>query len=428
MRHLATLLLTSLILSACSHNGTSFVVEKPVGGKSTTSFNTNISSGSGANTVTINTGSGSATTTISSNTVSTPITTKIDEHWFKPNLILNERPQSIYLVNKPEPRLQAEIEQALKDTNKLRAEKGLSPLVYDASLAAHAQRRAEEIAQLYAHQRPNGESYASGSSGFLSENITQGYKDSQGAVLTSWRNSQAHYQNMINPQYTKIGIGLVYVSGSQAGYQWVQIFGVDNTVSQYQFNNNPAKNNALTLKETEEWVTTTQDNPHWVFVAGRGISIPSHYASEQWQSFNNAIYQGVINGYQNVRYGMVQKSHGDYKTFIHGNHTPLASMPQSGNAIYSGYAAISDGQNVNTNLTSHLKANFSDKQLTGALAENGEKIIGIQAHIKGSHFYSPEQASVQTEGAFYGSHADAVGGMFLESSTGKYGTFGAKKQ
>lgn len=51
----------------------------------------------------------------------------------------------------------------------------------------------------------------------LAENIAQG-QTSASHVVNSWRNSGGHYANMVNPQYTEIG---VWWTGSY----WIQVFG-----------------------------------------------------------------------------------------------------------------------------------------------------------------------------------------------------------
>ena len=77
-------------------------------------------------------------------------------------------------------------------------------------------------------------------------------------------------------------------------------------------------------------------------------------------------------------------------------------MPQTGSATYTGKAVISDGRNVNTNVAAHIQANFSAKQLDGALVENNNKLMDIHATIRGTSFYNQESAPVATQGGFFG--------------------------
>ena len=81
-------------------------------------------------------------------------------------------------VERPVPDEQKQIDEALKLTNELRAEKGLQPLRYNESLAAYATQRAKELVTLNAHKRPNGDNpldnrYLPGN-GLVGENIAAG--------------------------------------------------------------------------------------------------------------------------------------------------------------------------------------------------------------------------------------------------------------
>lgn len=139
-------------------------------------------------------------------------------------------------VPRPDPILAGEIQNALRHTNALRAEKGLKPLHLDARLTAYAQVRASELATHFSHTRPNGKVYHHAlSRGRSGENIAAGHSSAQKTVLTQWRTSKGHYGNMINPNYSKIGIGLYHAPNSRFGYYWVQVFGDDGTTAPFVF-------------------------------------------------------------------------------------------------------------------------------------------------------------------------------------------------
>ncbi len=113
--------------------------------------------------------------------------------------------------------------------NKERATKGLSALTFDNELCQVANLRAEEIATLFSHTRPNGKDCFSAYTelGYTNyeyctrgENIAAGQKTSV-FVMESWMNSSGHCANILGSKYTKIGVG-VYYSGNQ--YYWVQVF------------------------------------------------------------------------------------------------------------------------------------------------------------------------------------------------------------
>jgi uncharacterized protein YkwD len=120
--------------------------------------------------------------------------------------------------------------------NELRGKMGAGNLVLDDNLCAAADLRAAETAQLFSHTRPNGNDCFSalaaiGSSrdnyGYLGENIAYGTADSYAyapAPFNAWVNSPGHYSNMINTNFTAVGIGKYY-NPSNGGTYWVQFFG-----------------------------------------------------------------------------------------------------------------------------------------------------------------------------------------------------------
>ncbi len=118
--------------------------------------------------------------------------------------------------------------------NNYRSEVGVSPLELDTELSVAATVRAMEMAYSgkFSHERPN----MSGDDSCFTvltdlqigrsangENIAAGVSSVKG-VMNGWRNSQGHYENMINPVYKKVGFALVSLSGSKYGYYAVQIF------------------------------------------------------------------------------------------------------------------------------------------------------------------------------------------------------------
>ena len=56
---------------------------------------------------------------------------------------------------------------------------------------------------------------------YAGENIASGQKTSK-EVMQSWLNSSGHRANILNPNYTELGVG--YVEGGTYGTYWVQLF------------------------------------------------------------------------------------------------------------------------------------------------------------------------------------------------------------
>lgn len=117
--------------------------------------------------------------------------------------------------------------------NGYRKEVNAKELVLDYDLSVAATIRAMEMAYTnkMSHTRPNGSScftilkdlnYTSYYT--VGENIAAGYNTPQ-TVATGWRNSKdGHYENMINSEYTKIGLGMVTLKGTSYGTYWAQLF------------------------------------------------------------------------------------------------------------------------------------------------------------------------------------------------------------
>lgn len=112
--------------------------------------------------------------------------------------------------------------------NQERANAGLGPLTLDPTLCSLAGIRASEITQSFSHTRPDGRPCQSimddyGVSYFSwGENIAAGQTTAQ-KVMEAWMGSPGHKQNILNPGYNKIGLGLVVVDSGYR-YYWAQIF------------------------------------------------------------------------------------------------------------------------------------------------------------------------------------------------------------
>ena len=108
-----------------------------------------------------------------------------------------------------------EIREVLRIINGFRAEGGLAPLKLNEELTVIANVRAEELAWsgVHSHTRPNLQSCFSlmrengFETGMAGENIGWGYSTPE-AVCEAWKNSETHYKNIMDPQFTEVGIGV----------------------------------------------------------------------------------------------------------------------------------------------------------------------------------------------------------------------------
>lgn len=123
----------------------------------------------------------------------------------------------------------SEIQQVLDLVNQERAKAGVSPLKLSTSLDSMAKVKAEDMRDnnYFSHTSP---SYGSPfdmmkkfgiSFSTAGENIAAG-QQSASDVMNSWMNSPGHRQNILNPSYTEIGIGVA--KGGSYGTYWVQDF------------------------------------------------------------------------------------------------------------------------------------------------------------------------------------------------------------
>lgn len=125
----------------------------------------------------------------------------------------------------------------------------LQPLTYDYALEQVAMKRAAEIALSYSHTRPDGTNYYTAFSengvytSVYAENIGVNYS-SAATLHSAMRQDSANYsgqeqrRNMLNSQFTAVGIGHVYYNGY---HYWVEEFANTVTRTVYTAPDNQSK-------------------------------------------------------------------------------------------------------------------------------------------------------------------------------------------
>ena len=119
-------------------------------------------------------------------------------------------------------------DEVLDYTNTFRKEANKKELVLDDELSNVAYLRAKEIAHnnMFSHTRPNGTNFfsilddANIKEDYFGENIGKGY-DGALEVSNAWRDSHSHYDNIIDDNYSKLGVGIYTYNGTT---YWVQLF------------------------------------------------------------------------------------------------------------------------------------------------------------------------------------------------------------
>lgn len=117
-------------------------------------------------------------------------------------------------------------ESVLELVNIERQKVGVVPLKLTKKLMDASAIRANELTELFSHTRPNGESCNSliiDGASRVGENIAAGYGSPEEAVI-GWMNSPGHRANILNPDYTELGVGYAYLPNDDYGHYWVQMF------------------------------------------------------------------------------------------------------------------------------------------------------------------------------------------------------------
>ena len=127
---------------------------------------------------------------------------------------------------------QVELE-IIRLTNEARREHGLHELVEDPVLMEIARERARQLASNYSHYGPDGEvlcwelaaQHGYSNPSFVGENIASMTGSTQANAyrsVTVWMNSPGHRENILRPEYTRIGVGVHNPWGAR--WYGVQIF------------------------------------------------------------------------------------------------------------------------------------------------------------------------------------------------------------
>ena len=113
--------------------------------------------------------------------------------------------------------------------NQARAEAGLEPIYAVPYLSELATVRAEECVVEFSHTRTNGDAfeeiidYDKAPWIWAGENIASGMGTPED-TFEQWRNSPSHWSAIMNPDYTHMGVGVVYDPDSKYGWYWEQLF------------------------------------------------------------------------------------------------------------------------------------------------------------------------------------------------------------
>ncbi|MGG3738755.1 CAP domain-containing protein [Aeribacillus pallidus] len=146
------------------------------------------------------------------------------------NSTVTTPPQQVPSVNQPTNSSSYEVkafeQKVVELTNNERAKFGLPALTFEPELAKVAREKANDMARnhYFSHTSPTygspfdmmkqfGISYRT-----AGENIAMGQRSPE-QVVNDWMNSEGHRKNILNPNFTHIGVGYV-----ENGHYWTQMF------------------------------------------------------------------------------------------------------------------------------------------------------------------------------------------------------------
>ncbi|MBW4716656.1 CAP domain-containing protein [Saccharothrix sp. SC076] len=124
------------------------------------------------------------------------------------------------------PKPASDVERVVNLVNDARAEAGCEPLTVDERAVRSAQGHSDDMSarDYFSHTTPEGVDFAqrmreAGHPGPGGENIAKGQRTPE-AAMKSWMNSDGHRRNILNCDFTTIGVGV-----ATDGWYWTQNFG-----------------------------------------------------------------------------------------------------------------------------------------------------------------------------------------------------------
>lgn len=361
----------------------------------------------------------------------------------------------------PDAATQAQLNLALAETNRLRAEVGQPPLTYNAELAAYASVRAHEISTKFEHTRPNGQSAVDpdlfSGYGMIGENLAMGNPSPQHTVSTQWRNSPSHYAAIIHPDFSRLGMGYYYAPNSTYKHHWTQIFAGGSIASLYAFLTPLSQSTALAAAHN----VASYDANGKLTLAGSAQVRNSD--SRNLLSGNSALYRNAHYLRINDEHQLILRAHPQagwsYQTF--GEIADMSGIPEAYvnlgqpfvpavdaafQARYQGKAIGDLGQHSRVIADVSADVNFSGASKTLNLTVNNAQRANRDLEMQQASAFTRDSrldfsdtlnwnsASAQFESAggnarLYGDNAAELGGQFQRqvSAENYRGAYGASR-
>lgn len=159
--------------------------------------------------------------------------------------------------------------EVIDQINALRSGVGVKELKVDEKLMSVAMQRAAECSVYYSHTRPNNTDCITliPTASIRGENIAA-WDVSPTAVMNSWTNSQGHYENMIHPSFTKVGVGCFNVDGV---YYWAQVFSSGSAKNHSEL---PDTEAVVPVEIVHKLVALDKDSDPAILSVGETVRLP----------------------------------------------------------------------------------------------------------------------------------------------------------
>lgn len=152
--------------------------------------------------------------------------------------------------------------QMLNLLNEYRTANGLEPVKSSPLMMEMAQQRAKEQEETgLSHMRPDNSVCFTIFHDYDVYCYTYGENASMGrstpeATMEGWKQSQGHNENMLEKDFTHVGIGITYYNGT---YYWIQLFAgtVDEKITSNDYVSKDTSSTTTTTTPTDTTVTTT---------------------------------------------------------------------------------------------------------------------------------------------------------------------------
>ena len=190
--------------------------------------------------------------------------------------------------------------QVVELINAERTKVGLLSLYAQSQLGIAARLHSADMAcnDFFSHTGSDGSSPADrimrqGYSGYyFGENIAAGYSTPE-SVVNAWMNSAGHRANILNTNYTEIGIGYAYWAGSTYNSYWTTDFAVPNT---YSISGKAGTQGGVILSYLDGTTKTVQTDASGNYA----IRVPSDWSGSVTPSHTCYTFNPTSRSYTNV--------------------------------------------------------------------------------------------------------------------------------